>query len=321
RPIGGSMSKGGSAIAFHCSCREHRLSWPCPSPSCTSPSSRWSKAVTQCAPSSPPSTCMPAVPTLPSAVRKAPTLPLALPNLPPTLSFPLSHPSFPPSPTLSFSTCLPLFSSHRSFSFLLSPSPFQWVVKRTIATFLEGPSPPLARCTAAAHGMGSLTILLSLHLLLPATTQCPGHTPSEADAPSGADTASRIAVEREQRGGADESAGAEGQQQCRRCGLTSRPSLCIHVIGAHPWLTTHSLSPSTAPARVGREALEGAWHASHHTLYLPLTTHSLYLSPRTAPAGADREAQEAAALAELRELLPGVDTCLHLIGPNITERM
>ncbi|CAI5457387.1 unnamed protein product, partial [Closterium sp. Yama58-4] len=67
RPTGGSMSWGGSALAFHCSCREHRLSWTCPSPSCTSPSSRWSRGDTPCAPSSHPSVCTPAVPTLPSA--------------------------------------------------------------------------------------------------------------------------------------------------------------------------------------------------------------------------------------------------------------
>ncbi|CAI5983891.1 unnamed protein product [Closterium sp. NIES-64] len=218
-----------------------------------------------------------------------------------------------------------------------------------------------------------LTILLALHLLLPSTAQVPGHTPSDADVPSGADVASRIAAGREERGGADESACAEGQQQCWRRGLTSRPSLYIHVIATYAkqssiflaslllhsvccrlftqlplaflpppeppspptYYTLHagmqlttpslspclssSLSPSTAPARVGREDLEGAWHASHHTLYLPLTTHSL--SPRPAPAGADREAQEAAALAELRVLLPGVDTCVHLIGPNIPAHM
>ncbi|CAI7908217.1 unnamed protein product, partial [Closterium sp. NIES-53] len=40
RPIGGSISKGGSALAWRCSCREHQLCWTCPSPSCTSPSSR-----------------------------------------------------------------------------------------------------------------------------------------------------------------------------------------------------------------------------------------------------------------------------------------
>ncbi|CAI7795456.1 unnamed protein product, partial [Closterium sp. NIES-53] len=70
--------------------------------------------------------------------------------------------------------------------------------------------------------------------------------------------------------------------------------------------------------KVGRPELAGKPCFSQHTPYhhaLPLTTQCL--SPRFAPAGADREAQEAAALAELRVLLPGVDACLHLIGPNI----
>ncbi|CAI5955080.1 unnamed protein product [Closterium sp. NIES-65] len=178
-----------------------------------------------------------------------------------------------------------------------------------------------------------LTILLALHLLLPSTAQVPGHTPSDADVPSGADVASRIAAGREERGGADESACAEGQQHFTQLPLAFLPPPeppsppTYYTLHAGMQLTTpslspclsSSLSPSTAPARVGREDLEGAWHASHHTLYLPLTTHSL--SPRPAPAGADREAQEAAALAELRVLLPGVDTCVHLIGPNIPAHM
>ncbi|CAI5955076.1 unnamed protein product [Closterium sp. NIES-65] len=122
-----------------------------------------------------------------------------------------------------------------------------------------------------------LTILLALHLLLqpvpppppplPVTNQFPGHTSSEADAFSGTDAPSGIAAGREQRGEADQSRCAEGQQQCQRCGMRTRPSLCIHVLGA------------------------------------------------------DREAQEAAALAELRVLLPGMDTCVHLIGPNISTHM